>query len=666
MDAEKIHLNDVDILDDMANNVSVYANDLEMTFCKVDIEVDRINGENVAEAVNRFVEIMKEYQERVLVLHPRHVQEFSDALATYHSSLVSYGFKEVLKVNVEGTDECLSWYDKDNDEIYNNALKASNLIKSILGTDNELMKKTKEVCEEIVERKGSFNEITTKALEYKSTLETELSRIKEELEVDKLAIRQLGLIRKSGIVKEISERSFHNISGDLLAQLLYTGENVTDMKLIVSLGNGDYDAVFSLGADKISEYGYIALTAKLFELYNRENDEELLEFLNAMIANDKNEVKKYLSGLMLGQEVLVDANAVVGMYCYDKQDMEGLKVALEIEDKLFRYGGLLYGIANMNLGVTKSNYSNKVDAVWDYSIGEEIHTTYWNEDRIVSIGDTDGGIEIKVARDNYSIVEGGVQTKNGKTIDIVNRVKYLYNEAGYNLAENGAELWGMKKELKNKKVEFVLGLLDNVLSAGGLVSVFDTSGIAGDLLNIGSDIPGTAGGFVDSVLGWGEIRELENSIDAKVITNMHECLNIRGYAFQTEGDISITITPVSPPIGDRVVIRELNENGIVPFMPDMTKYYEETEDVSSMNDFVKKAMEKLNEKEYKEERQYLPGGSYEGDNGSIMTFESLNSEQFSGGLDAVSNHCKSEGLCDDTFDLKQIIKERAQEIGGMK
>ena len=669
----KVHILAVGNLYDDWEKLSEYVTALRESFSTVDKEIERIGTENVSEAINKLVEIMREYQQQVLVYYPEHINEYGKALKDYFDVLSTEGFIEELRVCEEGKETDLAMYKDDHNSIMEAGSTAVSLIKSGLGTDKGLNNRIVLFDNDLVNMKTEFSDLCDALLLARSEIEAKLEVIIGDLYKDRDAIKRLQLIKESGIIKEIRTGNLNSISPEMLAMLMQGGESVTDIKLITLIGNEDYEGIFSLGANRISDYGYIALTSKLFDLYDGEAEEELLKFLNALIGNDKSEVKTYLAGLMVGQERLVDANAVLGIMCYEVQDWDMFKQTLEIEEKLFRYGGLLFGLSNMELGTIRSNSSNKVDAVWDYHIGEEVRTTYWNVDRVLSVKDINkNSIEIKVERVNYYSENGSEAKDNFKPITITNRVKYLHNDEEYNRAKDGAELWVMKEELKSMKLEIAMGAVDTILSILGLVS---SSEVIETMLKYGVDMPEAGVGVVDAFLGLHEIKELKERIDIKVITNMYQSINSRGYAFQTEEDESITVTLVPPAIGDRIVIRELNENGIAPSMPKeevdedgvLGYIFGGSKKAVPMNNFIAEALKTDYKIEgYEKVGLYLVDGSYIDESGNVVTFESLNSERFIGSLEAVSSKCVESGICEEEFDLLKILQEKAQEIGGMR
>ena len=425
-----------------------YGDRLKETFSIIDKEIERIGAENVSEAVNALVEIMREYQQQVLILYPEHIENYRAALEGYYNSISLAGFSGELITSDEGIAEYLEWYKADNNNMTEAANDAADLMISAIGNDKGLKNKAEYLANDVKTMKNSFVNMNIALLAYKADIQRKMGEILDDLKKDKEIIDRLKIIRESGIIKEIQTGSLHNISVAELDALVRGAQTAEDYKLLALIDKKDYAGIFQLGANKLGPMGYLILAEHLTELFVS-SDEEAIVFLNAILDNNKKEVQEYLVGIYTGMGMVAEMNALLALELDTPEKKEGYLELVRRHNKIEELGKILVSVMVMGLG--KEGF----DRI-EHESG--LYSEYWKTDEILRFERT-GGDDLNIYYEQTiytcygSDTIGPVENTTTSPEKIIQIDSYL-SEASNSDGKNARELAKLVEKISKKQKEF--------------------------------------------------------------------------------------------------------------------------------------------------------------------------------------------------------------------
>lgn len=461
-------INELNILGELSSKYSEYSETVEAATRGADTQLkSKIEGSET-NAINRYIEIVNELSNTAFVSHPQHIRQLSQVLEEYEGNVEGAGFDKIVKSDpsvVESYAKILTTTQVTQIETPSN--EAKGIIDGISFLDSTKIETYLTTLEE---------EMLTLSTTYTTTADTlsseltsvisSLESVKADLDSDQDQMNRFAIMSNPTTgIKPSFIKSFKN--GDELEGTLSAISKKGDAEFVQHMKAKDYDKMFSVDPDNVSEAMYALLNAKILDMVefpdgvSHQRQKELEDFMNALLKQPESYIEGHAFNISVQNELMMAQ--YVGSLLLEPPIMseDERKKAMEQVRKGTVLGPLWEAIILVDTPTVKDG-----------------NNPYHRDSTITRLFNLDN---LYLSKDsfNFDLVEKRSEVIGGKVYDTSFTKTYkasaLANSSEVQRGKYSAKLTELR-EAKTKAVEKMLK--DSLISAVGIFSPGLKTGIA--------------------------------------------------------------------------------------------------------------------------------------------------------------------------------------------
>lgn len=288
-----VKIDQLNDLEELSAKMKQYKESLDSTSSAAQVSFDnKLQGAEGA-AVEQFNGVMNELKSAVFSNFPTYVSQFSQAVSKYHSALNGAGFSSKIKSSkpVVEEDYCQKLKATVLPEMEQEGLAIKAIINEISAVLDTV--EPSKIESEFTEASNSINNQITAMKTTRSTVQEAQKALKNELKSVQSGLSKC-LNEMDNIMGFVDPRSGLSSKSAiaLIRSGVLTGESAStfakngskeDFRALDCLGKGDYEQLFEVDPNKLSQGTYSVLVAHANKQIGEDNTAELQLFINGLL-----------------------------------------------------------------------------------------------------------------------------------------------------------------------------------------------------------------------------------------------------------------------------------------------------------------------------------------------------------------------------------------------